>query len=91
MEENKVKKMVEFVEAMNMNEENSNLNTLLHPLPLLYEQPYLNIPSHQRGPKLSIYAKPARKMKYVGVGRNATCPCGSGKKFKHCCINIEQA
>ena len=19
------------------------------------------------------------------VGRNDTCPCGSGKKFKHCC------
>lgn len=22
------------------------------------------------------------------VGRNNKCPCGSGKKFKHCCINI---
>ncbi len=22
------------------------------------------------------------------VGRNAPCPCGSGKKFKKCCINI---
>ena len=21
------------------------------------------------------------------AGRNQTCPCGSGKKFKHCCIN----
>ncbi|MFC1652193.1 SEC-C metal-binding domain-containing protein [Planctomycetota bacterium] len=21
------------------------------------------------------------------VGRNAPCPCGSGKKFKKCCIN----
>lgn len=21
------------------------------------------------------------------VGRNETCPCGSGKKFKHCCGN----
>lgn len=24
-------------------------------------------------------------MKAVGVGRNALCPCGSGKKFKQCC------
>lgn len=26
---------------------------------------------------------------YVGrtkIGRNATCPCGSGRKFKKCCI-----
>ncbi len=21
------------------------------------------------------------------IGRNATCPCGSGRKFKKCCIN----
>ena len=21
------------------------------------------------------------------VGRNEPCPCGSGKKFKHCCAN----
>jgi uncharacterized protein YecA (UPF0149 family) len=21
------------------------------------------------------------------IGRNETCPCGSGKKFKKCCIN----
>jgi uncharacterized protein YchJ len=22
------------------------------------------------------------------VGRNDKCPCGSGKKFKRCCINL---
>ena len=21
------------------------------------------------------------------IGRNETCPCGSGKKYKKCCIN----
>jgi len=25
------------------------------------------------------------------IGRNEQCPCGSGKKFKHCCLPIEQA
>ena len=24
------------------------------------------------------------------VGRNAPCPCGSGKKYKHCCLKKEQ-
>lgn len=24
---------------------------------------------------------------YCKVGRNEPCPCGSGKKFKRCCIN----
>lgn len=23
------------------------------------------------------------------VGRNEPCPCGSGKKYKHCCLNKE--
>lgn len=24
------------------------------------------------------------------VGRNESCPCGSGKKFKHCCLEVAQ-
>lgn len=24
--------------------------------------------------------------KFFGVGRNDLCPCGSGKKFKRCCL-----
>ena len=23
------------------------------------------------------------------LGRNTPCPCGSGKKYKHCCLNAE--
>lgn len=29
--------------------------------------------------------KPAQKIKVVDIGRNAPCPCGSGKKYKKCC------
>ena len=25
------------------------------------------------------------------IGRNDPCPCGSGKKYKHCCLNSESA
>lgn len=31
--------------------------------------------------------KPAAKVK---IGRNDPCPCGSGKKYKHCCLNKPQ-
>ena len=24
------------------------------------------------------------------MGRNAPCPCGSGKKYKHCCLREDQ-
>ena len=25
------------------------------------------------------------------IGRNNPCPCGSGKKYKHCCLRLEEA
>ena len=25
------------------------------------------------------------------IGRNDPCPCGSGKKYKHCCMKKERA
>ncbi len=28
-------------------------------------------------------------MKTSGIGRNDPCPCGSGKKFKYCCLGKE--
>ncbi len=30
-------------------------------------------------------APPPREKKYPGTGRNAPCPCKSGKKYKRCC------
>jgi hypothetical protein len=30
-------------------------------------------------------------MARMGAGRNDPCPCGSGKKFKHCCLHRAQA
>lgn len=30
---------------------------------------------------------PVKKRTSNSVGRNASCPCGSGKKYKHCCLN----
>jgi len=32
--------------------------------------------------------QPVRKVK---IGRNEPCPCGSGKKYKKCCINLKLA
>ena len=28
-------------------------------------------------------------VKYRDLGRNDKCACGSGKKYKKCCINID--
>ena len=36
----------------------------------------------------TVVRKPVRKE--VKVGRNDPCPCGSGKKYKNCCIDKEQ-
>lgn len=32
-------------------------------------------------------AKDKQNIDYSNVGRNDKCPCGSGKKFKNCCMN----
>ena len=30
------------------------------------------------------------RRRYRKVYRNELCPCGSGKKYKHCCKNLNQ-
>ncbi len=37
-----------------------------------------------------MYGEPANKINY-NVGRNEPCPCGSGKKYKKCCLAKQQA
>jgi hypothetical protein len=35
--------------------------------------------------KIHFAGKPASKTRQQPVARNADCPCGSGRKYKHCC------
>lgn len=37
--------------------------------------------------KCTDYVKEINQIKFKNVGRNDPCPCGSGKKFKQCCID----
>lgn len=41
-----------------------------------------NLPKPQRTINLGTKVRPIKK-----IGRNEPCPCGSGKKYKKCCIN----
>jgi hypothetical protein len=36
--------------------------------------------------KLMVLTSRTEKAQQVNAGRNASCPCGSGKKFKKCCM-----
>ncbi len=36
---------------------------------------------------ISILKREPQKKLYPNAKRNAPCPCGSGKKYKKCCIN----
>jgi hypothetical protein len=47
------------------------------PAPPVWRKPPIKLPSM---PSRSPAARTRRK-----VGRNEPCPCGSGKKYKHCC------
>ena len=64
------------------------INDLLKNFENLF-QPKINLGSTPAQPKPP---KPERERTYwqkpkVTTGRNDPCPCGSGKKFKKCCIN----
>ncbi|MGA2114892.1 MAG: SEC-C metal-binding domain-containing protein [Bryobacteraceae bacterium] len=41
---------------------------------------------HNRAQLLETYRRPDRKN-----GPNDTCPCGSGRKYKYCCLNKSAA
>jgi SWIM/SEC-C metal-binding protein len=38
-----------------------------------------------------LLARPEPTIKKITAGRNDPCPCGSGLKFKKCCLNTEKA
>jgi tetratricopeptide (TPR) repeat protein len=42
------------------------------------------------GKDLEPMARPAAPAKRLKIGRNDPCPCGSGKKYKKCCLSKEQ-
>ena len=48
------------------------------------KQKYLKSQEHKKQ-----YGEPANTLNY-NVGRNDPCPCGSGKKYKKCCLNKQQ-
>lgn len=51
----------------------------------------LALTEHANGIQRRIkHARPHIETKYEGTGRNEPCPCGSGAKFKKCCINQPQ-
>jgi uncharacterized protein YecA (UPF0149 family) len=37
-------------------------------------------------PESELIGKPAPLSSSIKVGRNDPCPCGSGKKYKKCCL-----
>jgi hypothetical protein len=55
-----------------------------------FSEEYLNQQERREGMSLAApgtEAAQAARIPFRGVGRNDPCPCGSGKKFKKCCLN----
>lgn len=45
------------------------------------EMPEINAPKVPKASK-----NPRQLKKAFKIGRNEPCPCGSGRKYKHCCL-----
>jgi preprotein translocase subunit SecA len=58
-----------------------NLNITKGPAPKRTVSPMAKVANSTRGD----IGKQAEKIEGKKIGRNDPCPCGSGKKYKHCC------
>jgi preprotein translocase subunit SecA len=63
-----------------------NLNVTKGPPPKQTASPMAKVANASRG---GDSGKPAEKVEGKKIGRNDPCPCGSGKKYKHCCGKSE--
>ena len=59
-----------------------NLNVTKGPPPKQTASPMAKVANATRGGDIG---KQAAKVEGKKIGRNDPCPCGSGKKYKHCC------
>ena len=59
-----------------------NLNVSKGPPPKQTASPMAKVANASRGGDIG---KQAEKIEGKKIGRNDPCPCGSGKKYKHCC------
>jgi preprotein translocase subunit SecA len=59
-----------------------NLNVTKGPPPKQTASPMAKVANASRGGDMG---KQAEKVEGKKIGRNDPCPCGSGKKYKHCC------
>ena len=50
------------------------------------EPDYMNILREQPKKKSKLNQKASPIQSNVKIGRNEKCPCGSGKKYKKCCL-----
>ncbi len=51
------------------------------------EKEHLHAPDEKHESEVEKPAEPAEYHAGPKVGRNDSCPCGSGKKYKKCCLS----
>lgn len=64
------------------------LTLMAAPMPY---SPSMDISDTGAPKKVSKYLRRGTPMMYGGTPRNSPCPCGSGLKYKKCCINKPQS
>lgn len=67
--------------------------TVLHPMGLEYNYEAIEmLLEHITSPYMLWNIREIKKLKkeFRDIGRNERCPCGSGKKYKHCCRGTEK-
>ncbi len=58
---------------------------LIFPMIRRHREMFPNMRPGSRHPSSPVGVAPSPTEKHEGTGRNAPCPCGSGRKYKRCC------
>lgn len=57
-----------------------------NPIPIEVDQKEIGLPAPEWWNDLSPRDRAQRLAELNNIGRNDLCPCGSGKKYKQCCM-----
>lgn len=87
--ENKIQKIGELLDSEDFNINNSNeADDLIQATYNFWEIYYLRFAIDSLEHRKAVMEKMRFMEEHKGVGRNDPCPCGSGKKFKKCCLSM---
>ncbi|MCH2175277.1 MAG: UPF0149 family protein [Lentisphaeria bacterium] len=77
-----------LISAVYLEVKGESPDSALNLMDLILQNPYESLSNEQKySPEVASFLQNVKEQGIESIGRNDLCPCGSGKKFKKCCMN----